>query len=145
MPILLRPILLIAALLFAGTAHAEQLTIVSATGARHPFQVEVADDDAERTKGLMFREQLAPDAGMLFLYPRPVGIVMWMKNTPLPLDMLFVDQQGTITSIAADTVPYSTDRIPADRPVIGVLEVNAGTAARLKIAPGDRIDYPGFR
>ncbi|RJF86719.1 DUF192 domain-containing protein [Oleomonas cavernae] len=139
------PALLVLALVRAGAAHAEQLTIVSAAGTRHAFQVEIADEDAERMKGLMFREQLASDAGMLFLYPRPVGIVMWMKNTPLPLDMLFVDQKGIITSIAADTVPYSTDRIPADRLVIGVLEVNAGTAARLHIVPGDRIDYPAFR
>lgn len=137
--------LLVVVSLVPSGARAEQLTIVTAAGARHVFQVEIADEDAERMKGLMFREHLAPDAGMLFLYPQPVPLVMWMKNTPLSLDMLFVDSAGVITSIVAGTTPFSTDRIAAGRPVIGVLEVLAGTSSRLGIAPGDRMDYPAFR
>jgi uncharacterized membrane protein (UPF0127 family) len=103
------------------------------------FQVEVAADDSSREKGLMYRTTLAPDAGMLFEYPKPAPVVFWMKNTPLSLDMIFIKQDGTISTIASDTVPYSEDRIPSSEPVRAILEIDGGRAAALDIQPGDKV------
>lgn len=121
-----------------------ELTIEGAAG-RHRFQVELATTPEQRMQGLMFREALAPDAGMLFVYAgeRPVG--MWMKNTLIPLDMLFIDGAGRIVNIAERTVPGSLETIPSAGPVKGVLELNGGTAARLGIMPGDRVVHPMFQ
>ncbi|MCW0181604.1 MAG: DUF192 domain-containing protein [Zavarzinia sp.] len=128
----------------AGVARVDDLVIATADGRSLPFRVEMALDDETRSRGLMFRQSLAPDGGMLFLWSRPVGIVMWMKNTPIPLDMLFVDQAGVIIRIARRTVPYSLDNIPAGAPSLGVLEVAGGTADRLGIRAGDRMVHPAF-
>ena len=93
--------------------------------------------------GLMFRTALAPDAGMLFLYPTPRETSFWMQNTYLPLDMLFIDEDGVIRHIAERTVPLSTTPVPSNGPVRAVLEVNGGTSDRLGIAVGDRVSWPG--
>ena len=145
-----RRVLSLAAFLlwFAAAAQAqtfEPLTIVSASGARHPFQVEVMRDEAERAQGLMFRRSLAADRGMLFDFERVEPVSMWMKNTYISLDMLFIRPDGTIARIAADTEPLSTRTISSGEPVVGVLEVAAGTAARLGIKAGDRVEHPMFR
>jgi len=103
------------------------------------FNVEIAADDASRERGLMYRTSLAPDAGMLFEYPKPAPAVFWMKNTPLSLDIVFIKQDGTISTIAADTIPYSEDKIPSSEPVRAILEINGGRAAALDIQPGDRV------
>ncbi len=92
----------------------------------------------------MFRPALAPDAGMLFDYKQPTVATMWMRNTLIPLDMLFVDAQGTIVNIHQRAVPQSDDVIAASAPVRAVIELNGGTAARLGIKPGDRVLYPIF-
>lgn len=120
-----------------------QLSIVTATG-RHLFHVEVARSQAQMTQGLMFRRELAPDAGMIFEYPQPTVATMWMKNTLIPLDMLFVDARGHIVNIAERTIPLSEDVIAAAAPVTAVIELNGGTAARLHIKPGDRVLSPFF-
>jgi uncharacterized protein len=120
-----------------------ELMIVSATG-RHRFKVEVAQTQAQMTQGLMFRRSLAPDAGMLFDYREPIPATMWMRNTLIPLDMLFVDAQGRIVNIHQRAVPQSLDVISAAAPVRAVIELNGGTAARLGIAPGDQIVHPIF-
>ncbi|MGX1309448.1 uncharacterized membrane protein (UPF0127 family) [Amorphus suaedae] len=122
-------------------AASTDLTIVTADGATHAFTVEIADDPMERARGLMFREQMAPDHGMLFDFAREDEVSFWMKNTPLSLDMLFAKADGTIVSIAENTTPQSTEAIPAGAPVRFVLEVVGGTAAKLGIAPGDRIEH----
>ncbi len=121
-----------------------ELIIESAAG-RHRFQVELATTPEQHMRGLMFREALAPDAGMLFVYAgeRPVG--MWMKNTLIPLDMLFIDGAGRIVNIVERTAPGSLKIIPSAGPVRGVLELNGGTAARLDIMPGDRVVHPMFQ
>ena len=122
----------------------EPLTIASRTG-RHTFQVEVMRDDAGRAQGLMFRRSMAADRGRLFDFERTEPVSMWMKNTYLPLDMLFIRADGTVARIAADTEPLSTRTISSGEPVLAVLELNAGTAARLGLHPGDKVEHPLFR
>ena len=120
-----------------------ELTIVSANGP-HRFKVEVAETPAQMEQGLMFRTSLAPDAGMLFVYLQPTVATMWMKNTLIPLDMLFVDPRGRIVNIHQRAVPQSLDVISAAAPVRAVIELNGGTAARLGIEPGDKVLHPAF-
>jgi uncharacterized membrane protein (UPF0127 family) len=108
------------------------------------FQMEVASDDASRAQGLMHRTYLARDAGMLFDFKAVVNTAFWMKDTPLSLDMLFVRQDGTISTIAAQAVPYSTAEIVSAEPIRAVIEINGGLAKRLGIAPGDHVEAPIF-
>lgn len=115
------------------------LTIQTAAGASLAFRVELARTEAERELGLMYREKLAPDAGMLFLYPSERPVAFWMKNTLIPLDMIFIKRDGTILSIAERTVPLSEASIPSAGPVAAVLELNGGTVSHLGIKPGDRV------
>src|SRR5436189_152216 len=98
-----------------------ELTILSATGS-HRFKVEVAETPEQMTQGLMFRRNLAPDAGMLFDYKQPTAATMWMRNTLIPLDMLFVDAQGRIVNVHQRAVPQSLDVIAAEAPVRAVIE-----------------------
>lgn len=120
------------------------LTVVSTAG-RHDFTVELALTPQQRARGLMFRKSLAADAGMLFDFGAPGRVAMWMKNTLIPLDMIFIKPGGIIANIASGTVPLSLVPVPSNGPVRGVLEVRAGTAARLGIRPGDRVLHPIFR
>ncbi|MEA1831944.1 DUF192 domain-containing protein [Methylobacterium durans] len=122
----------------------EPLTIVSRSGA-HAFQVEVMRDDASRARGLMFRRSMPANRGMLFDFERSLPVTMWMKNTYLPLDMVFIRADGTIARIESDTEPLSTRVIASGEPVLSVLELNAGVANKLGLRPGDRIDHPLFR
>ncbi|MFB0492696.1 uncharacterized membrane protein (UPF0127 family) [Methylobacterium sp. OAE515] len=128
----------------AAAAAGEPLTIVTKAGPKR-FNVEVMRDDAGRSRGLMFRRHMAADHGMLFDFEREEPVTMWMKNTYLPLDMVFIRPDGTISRIAADTEPLSTAIIPSGSPVSAVLELNAGTTAKLGIQPGDRIEHPLFK
>jgi len=128
----------------AATEKAEPLTIVTKSGPKR-FDVEVMRDDASRSRGLMFRRHMAADHGMLFDFERDEPVTMWMKNTYLPLDMVFIRPDGTISRIAADTEPLSTAIIPSGSSVLAVLELNAGTAAKLGIQPGDRVEHGMFR
>ncbi|MGH7092907.1 MAG: DUF192 domain-containing protein [Stellaceae bacterium] len=142
-------IALLAPLWTAGPAAAletfatAELTIVSASGP-HKFTIELATTPAQQAQGLMFRRSLAPDSGMLFDFGAPTPVSFWMKNTLIPLDMLFVAQDGRILGIHARAVPELTDPIPAPGPVRAVIELNGGTADRLGIKPGDRVIYPIF-
>jgi len=119
------------------------LEIRTRTGS-HRFTVEVARTARQHARGLMFRRRLAPDTGMLFLYRTSQPVTMWMKNTFIPLDMLFMAADGRIVRIAQRTVPHSIQTIPSGGPVSAVLEVNGGTAERLGIRTGDRIVHPAF-
>ncbi|SLN76964.1 DUF192 domain-containing protein [Oceanibacterium hippocampi] len=118
--------------------------VIESDGAYHPFTVEVARSTNEKSRGLMFRERLEPDAGMLFLYAREGEIAMWMKNTLIPLDMIFIDAGGIIVDIHRRAVPHSTATIASRRPALAVLEVNGGLTERLGIRPGDRVRHHAF-
>lgn len=116
------------------------LTVTGARG-RHAFRVEVARTSAEQAQGLMFRAKMDPDEGMIFPMSPPRNAAFWMKNTVLPLDIIFVGPDRRILNIAANTVPYSLDQVPSAGPVSAVLELNGGRAAALGIAPGDRVEW----
>ncbi|MGD9965532.1 MAG: DUF192 domain-containing protein [Hyphomonadaceae bacterium] len=123
--------------------HTEQLIIVTHDGPV-TLNVEIADDDAERARGLMFRESLADDRGMLFHFQQPEMASFWMRNTVISLDIIFIGVDGRILNIADHTVPYSEDGIPAAGLTRGVLEIRAGRAAELGIRPGDRVRHRIF-
>jgi uncharacterized protein len=116
-----------------------QLVIASAGGGRHRFTVEIADTPQTRARGLMFRKSLPPATGMLFDFKRPQEVAFWMKNTLIPLDMLFVSARGRILAVHRNAVPLSLATIASPVPVRAVIELAGGTAARLGIAPGDRV------
>ena len=120
-----------------------ELVIVTATG-RYPFHVEVARTPPHMEQGLMFTRHLTPHAGMQFENPAPTVARMWMHDTLIPLDMVFVDGKGRIVNIAANARPLSDAVIAAAAPVRAVIELKGGTAARLDITPGDRVLSPFF-
>lgn len=127
-----------------ATFETGELAIETTDGRTHNFRVEIARTPDQRAQGLMYRRQMAPDAGMLFLFDGVEERAMWMKNTFIPLDMLFIDERGKIVRIEQRTVPHSLRTILSGGPVAAVLELNAGTAARLAIGPGDRVIYAAF-
>ena len=129
--------------LSASAAEKGTLEIVTRNGV-HVFTVELATNDAERQKGLMFRKELPEGTGMLFDFKQDQDVSMWMRNTYIPLDMLFINADGRIRRIAENTTPLSERTIPSGGPVRGVLEVIGGTAKKLGIAPGDRVAHPIF-
>ena len=121
----------------------DSLEIVTKNGV-HVFSVEVAASDADRQKGLMFRKELPEGQGMLFDFKQDQDVSMWMRNTLIPLDMLFINADGSIRRIAENTEPMSERTIPSGGPVRGVLEVIGGTAKKLGIAAGDKVAHPVF-
>jgi uncharacterized membrane protein (UPF0127 family) len=121
----------------------EPLTIVTASG-EHAFMVEIADDDAERERGLMFRPPLEDDRGMLFQFPDVAERGFWMKDTPSSLDILYIDPTGRIVSIARHTTPYSQTIIPSNGGAKGVLELRAGRSEEIGAEPGDTVRHPFF-
>ncbi|MDP2332775.1 MAG: DUF192 domain-containing protein [Reyranella sp.] len=115
------------------------------TGGRElKFEVDMATNDAERSHGLMFRKSLGPYEGMLFDFHQEQPVSFWMKNTLIPLDMIFIAADGTIRHIHSNAVPLSTDAIPSQFPVRGVLEINGGSAKLLGLKPGDKVKHPIF-
>ncbi len=110
----------------------------------HSFDIEVMTTDQERARGLMYRRSLSKNGGMLFLYDRPQPAVMWMKNTLIPLDMVFIAPDGTVHRIERNTEPFSTGLISSEGAIVGVLELNAGEAQRIGLKRGDRVVYPGL-
>lgn len=141
--LLLLAVLFLIVPLTARAAEQGTLEIATKSGVR-VFSIELAVTDAEREKGLMFRKQVPEGYGMLFDFKTDQQVTMWMKNTYVPLDMLFIRSDGRIARIAENTEPQSEKIIPSGAPVRAVLEVVAGTAKKLGIAPGDKVAYPIF-
>ena len=120
---------------------------IRAAGGTHVFRVELADDAAEQARGLMYRTDLRPDGGMLFVpYPvdggPPRETTFWMRNTPSSLDIVFIRADRTIARIAENTVPMSEAPVPSGEPIAAVLEMPGGRMAELGVAEGDRVDWP---
>lgn len=125
------------------SARTEKLTLVTSTG-RHVFDVEIADTGDARATGLMFRRELAATRGMLFIYERAQPIHMWMRNTYISLDMVFITGAGLVHRIERNTEPFSERVIESGGNVLAVLEVAAGTADRLQLKPGDSVLHRSF-
>jgi uncharacterized membrane protein (UPF0127 family) len=145
-------LLAVPAALMAGGALAQnseitfkKSSLVVVTAVREiTFEVELALNDAERSRGLMYREKLGPYDGMLFDFYQDAPVSFWMKNTLIPLDMVFIASDGTIKHVHANAVPLSTEAIPSQFPVRAVLEINGGSARLLGIKPGDKVKHPIF-
>ena len=121
----------------------DRLTIVTASGT-HKFNIEVADTDEDKARGLMFRTKLGRRAGMLFPHDSPTEITMWMRNTYISLDMIFINADGTVHRVARQTEPFSEAIIASNGKVLAVLEVAAGVAAEIGLKPGDRVVHKRF-
>ena len=132
-----------AVLSFDQTAKLERIVIDTKKG-EHVFMVEVVREEKDRNRGLMFRQSLPDNGGMLFDYDPPQEIAFWMKNTYIPLDIVFIDGRGHIITIAENTTPLSLERIPSSGLARGVLEVKGGTSARLGIKIGDVVHHALF-
>ncbi|OAO05108.1 hypothetical protein A8B75_04710 [Sphingomonadales bacterium EhC05] len=115
---------------------------VESSGTIYQFDVELAKTQAEQAQGLMFRTEMAPDRGMIFPFSQDRMASFWMKNTVIPLDIIFIRRDGTIESIAANTIPYSLAPVQSGEPVAAVLELIAGRAQELNIQPGDMVKWP---
>ncbi len=145
---MMRIFLLVAFLVSVATAAAavvfdkSHLVIETQGGARYDFEVELAETPEQRAQGLMYRETLAPNAGMLFLYEEPQIPRMWMRNTYIPLDMLFLDERGLVLATANNAVPQSTAIISPGVPATAVLELPGDAIERLGLKAGDRVLHP---
>ena len=116
------------------------LTIHSANG-EYRFTVEVAGSPDQQETGMMFRTSVGPNEGMIFPYDPPQSVAFWMKNTLIPLDMIFIRADGTIARVAANATPRSLEPVPSGEPIAAVLEIGGGRAAQLGIREGDRVDW----
>ena len=139
----------LAILLAAGSAAGAETCSEDAVQMRGPFgsasfKVAVADDPRERARGLMFVEELGAMEGMLFVYERPQPAAFWMRNTLIPLDMLFAGEDGTVTHIHENAIPHDETPIPGGDAVRYVLEVPGGTASRLGLSVGDEMRHPAI-
>ncbi len=146
---ILRRLFLAVLLAFVSPALAQEVTLepleIATTTGPHNFSVEVMRTDEQRARGLMHRRFMAQDRGMLFDFKREEPVAMWMKNTYLSLDMVFIDKSGKVVNIAENTEPLSERIIPSAGPVLAVLELNAGTARRIGLKPGDRLRHSLFK
>jgi len=144
------PTALIVAAVLTGSAQAgpgcdsEQIEILTGQDS-HGFSIEIADDPAEQARGLMFRPVLPEKAGMLFVFDPPRPANFWMRNTMIPLDMIFIDDTGRIESIAERNDTYSERASSSEGPVRAVLEINGGLSRRLGIGPGAQVRHAAFR
>ncbi|MDC0656593.1 DUF192 domain-containing protein [Leisingera sp. SS27] len=128
---------------FAGECQSGRVDLRGSWG-QTGFSVEIADDEQERAQGLMFRESMPRGAGMLFVYDRPQPAAFWMKNTLIPLDIIFLDKTGLVTTVHENAKPGDLTPIPGGDEVFAVLEINGGLARRYGIAPGTQLRHEIF-
>lgn len=129
----------------ASSGDGRELLVIVTDDGEHRFRVEFADSDEERSTGLMYRTEMPRDAGMLFDFGEPQPVSMWMKNTLIPLDMAFINADGTIRRIASMTTPRSLASVRSGGPVVAVLEVNGGVLEELGVEAGDRVRHRMFK
>ena len=141
---LLTAFVLVLMLPLAACSDEGRLTIEARNGA-HSFAIEIVDTPETRAQGLMYREELAPDAGMLFDFKESRPVSFWMRNTLIPLDMIFITEEGLVANVYAQARPHDPTSIPSDGPVMFVLEIPGGRAAELGIAAGDRVIHPRIK
>lgn len=122
----------------------DDVVMLRGDGGTARFRVELADDKAERAQGLMYRETLSMSAGMLFVYPQPKRVAFWMKNTLIPLDMIFMDETGTVRTVHQQAQPHDETPIPGGNDILAVLEINGGLARKIGIGEGWTIRHPAF-
>ncbi len=133
------------ALVFAACKSGPRVAIIGPDGAtRAVVRVEIANTPAEREIGLMYRDHLDSSSGMIFVFPSATPVKFWMRNTEIPLDMIFADATGQVTEIVANATPYSDKALGPDSATQYVLEVNGGFAARNGIRAGDHLEFLGF-
>ncbi len=121
----------------------DQGTVTIASGGKtHRFTVEIARTAEQQQTGMMSRASVAPDRGMIFPYATPQPVAFWMKDTWIPLDLIFIAPGGKILRIEENAVPYSLDQIPSGGPIEAVLEIGGGRSAELKLKAGDQVDWP---
>ena len=128
----------------SGFATGTGTLVIKTASGDHNFNIEVATTQQEQALGLMFRRSLPENAGMLFLYDPPQPAAMWMKNTLIPLDMVFIAPDGRVLRIESNAEPLSTTVIPSDGDISAVLELNGGEADKIGLRRGDRVIYPGL-
>ena len=128
----------------SGYAAGTGTLVLKTDSGDHNFNIEVATTDQERALGLMFRRSLPENGGMLFLYDQPQPAAMWMKNTLIPLDMVFISPEGKVHRIESNAEPFSTAVIPSEGDIVGVLELKGGEAGRIGLKRGDKVLYPGL-
>ncbi len=121
-----------------------KLAIVESKKVKHEFDVWLADSPRRQAQGLMFVRSLPPARGMLFVHPESRVLSMWMKNTYIPLDMVFIDEHGLVVKIVANTTPHSLNTISSEKPAIAVLEIAGGEAKRLGLHAGQRVSHPAL-
>lgn len=128
----------------AAAACAPNRVTLSGDKGEVSFTVEIADDPAERSQGLMFRASMPMSSGMLFVYDQPETVAFWMKNTLIPLDMIFLNEQGVVEKVHENAVPGDLTSIPGGDNILVVLEINGGLARRLGIEPGTKMRHEVF-
>jgi len=134
-------LIIIVVLLVSACARDISARIITANGATHKFNVEIADTPELRAKGLMFVQNLAPNAGMLFDFKTEQQVAFWMQNTFIPLDIIFIASNGEIKNIHVNAIPQDTTSIPSDGKVRFVLEIAGGRSTELGIAKGDKLKH----
>lgn len=133
--------IVVVSLPLAACSDETRLTIHSATG-DHTFNIEIVDTPESRAQGLMYRQELAPDAGMLFDFLDDREVSFWMRNTFIPLDMIFITGEGVVRNIHVNARPHDPTGIPSEGPVQFVLEIPGGRSVELGIEPGDTVSHP---
>ena len=134
----------IGAMGLTGCSGDDRLIIHTATG-DYPFSVEVVDTPESRAKGLMFRQTLAANAGMLFDFKETRETAFWMRNTFIPLDMIFITRDGEVKTVHVNAIPQDPTAIPSEVPVQFVLEIPGGRSVEIGLKPGDRVEHPRFK
>ena len=135
---------LVLAPIASSSAKGTGTVVLETSTGEHAYTVEIAEWPQEKARGLMFRRSMPQEHGMIFLLDPPRRATMWMRNTYISLDMIFISEQGTVLRIEANTEPFSTDVFDSGGIAKAVLELNAGEAARIGLKPGDRVVFPGL-